>query len=155
MAIMGASGSGKTSLLNIFGQRLGLSPGSKMQGEVRCNNKLLKKNDFGKFGAFVQQDDVLLETFTPFECLKFAAKLRTCLDAEEIEDRVEDILSRLGLQQCKNTRVGGMLFKGLSGGERKRTSIGYELITNPNLMLLDEPTSGLDSKTAYKIVKIL
>ena len=65
MAIMGASGSGKTSLLNIFGQRLGLSPGSKMFGEVRCNNKVLKKNDFGKFGAFVQQDDVLLETFTP------------------------------------------------------------------------------------------
>ena len=67
MAIMGASGSGKTSFLNILGQRLGLSPGSKMTGEVRCNNRVLKPNDFGKFGAFVQQDDVLLETFTPIE----------------------------------------------------------------------------------------
>lgn len=53
MAIMGASGCGKTSLLNIFGQRLGLSPGSKMEGEVKVNNILLKPNDFGKFGAFV------------------------------------------------------------------------------------------------------
>ena len=115
----------------------------------------MKKNDFGKFGAFVQQDDMLLETFTPKECLKFAAKLRTTLCKEDMEYKVEDILTRLGLQHCKNTMVGGMLFKGLSGGERKRTSIGYELITDPNLLLLDEPTSGLDSKTALKIVKIL
>ena len=51
--------------------------------------------------------------------------------------------------------MGGLLFKGLSGGEKKRTSIGYEMITDPNLLLCDEPTSGLDSKTALKIVKIL
>jgi len=79
MAIMGASGSGKTSLLNVLGQRLGLSPGSTMNGQVRCNNRKLGKNDFGKFGAFVQQDDVLLETFTPEESFIFAAKLRTSL----------------------------------------------------------------------------
>ena len=53
MAIMGASGSGKTSFLNVLGQRLGLSPGSKMTGEVRCNDRVLHRNDFGKFGAFV------------------------------------------------------------------------------------------------------
>ena len=53
MCIMGGSGSGKTSLLNVLGQRLGLSPGSKMTGSVKCNNIPLKKNDFGKFGAFV------------------------------------------------------------------------------------------------------
>ena len=47
------------------------------------------------------------------------------------------------------------MLKGISGGERKRTCIGYELITDPKLLLLDEPTSGLDSTTAYKIVKIL
>jgi ATP-binding cassette, subfamily G (WHITE), eye pigment precursor transporter len=61
----------------------------------------------------------------------------------------------LGLLACKNTRIGGATVKGISGGERKRTSIGYELITEPNLLLCDEPTSGLDSSTAYRIVKML
>ena len=92
MAIMGASGSGKTSFLNILGQRLGLSPGSKMSGQVRCNDRVLKANDFGKFGAFVQQDDVLLETFTPTEQFRFAARLRTSLSNERIEDKVEEII---------------------------------------------------------------
>lgn len=54
-----------------------------------------------------------------------------------------------------NTKIGGARIKGISGGERKRTSIGYELITDPKLLLLDEPTSGLDSSTAYKIIKLL
>ena len=54
MAIMGASGSGKTSLLNVFGQRLGLTKGAKMTGEVMCNGVKLASDDFGKFGAFVQ-----------------------------------------------------------------------------------------------------
>jgi len=79
MAVMGASGSGKTSLLNVLGQRLGLSVGSTMSGEVRCNDRKMASNDFGKFGAFVQQDDVLLETFSPVESFRFAAKLRTTL----------------------------------------------------------------------------
>jgi len=82
MAIMGASGCGKTSLLNVLGQRLGLSSGSTMTGDVRCNDKTLGKNDFGKLGAFVQQDDVLLETFTPKESFTFAAKLRTQLSSK-------------------------------------------------------------------------
>ena len=62
---------------------------------------------------------------------------------------------RLQLTNCKDTRIGGTIMKGISGGERKRTCIGYELITNPNLLLLDEPTSGLDSTTAYKIIRVL
>jgi len=65
------------------------------------------------------------------------------------------VLERLGLVGCQHVMVGGLAVKGLSGGERKRTSIGYELITEPNLMLLDEPTSGLDSSTALRIVKLL
>jgi len=64
-------------------------------------------------------------------------------------------VTRLGLENCRNTRIGGIKVKGLSGGERKRTSIGYELITDPNLLLCDEPTSGLDSTTALKICKLL
>jgi ABC-type dipeptide/oligopeptide/nickel transport system ATPase component len=65
------------------------------------------------------------------------------------------MIQRLQLYNCRNTMIGGFTLKSISGGERKRTCIGYELITDPNLMLLDEPTSGLDSSTAYRICKLL
>ena len=77
---MGASGSGKTSLLNVLAQRLSLSPGAKLSGEVRCNNRIVNQNDFGKVAAFVQQDDILIETMSPKEAFEFAAKLRTSLN---------------------------------------------------------------------------
>lgn len=98
---------------------------------------------------------MLIETMTPRESFVFAAKLRTSFDEYSILVKVEQIIERLGLGQCADTRIGGVMLKGLSGGERKRTSIGYELITDPSVVLLDEPTSGLDSSTALKIVKIL
>ena len=72
-----------------------------------------------------------------------------------MEQRIQKIIKRLGLTGCQNTIVGGFLRKGISGGERKRTSIGYELITEPSLLMLDEPTSGLDSHTSKKIVQLM
>lgn len=84
MAIMGASGSGKTSLLNVLAQRLALSPGSVLEGEVRCNNRVVDSAEFGKLGAFVQQDDILIETMTARESFTFAARLRTALSEEDI-----------------------------------------------------------------------
>lgn len=155
VCIMGASGSGKTSLLNFLAQRVALSPGAHFEGEVRCNNRIVNVTDFGKIGAFVQQDDVLIETFTPRESFTFAAKLRTALSPDMIDNKVNEIIQKLGLTQCADTKIGGVALKGLSGGERKRTSIGYELITDPMVILLDEPTSGLDSTTAFRIIKIL
>ena len=59
------------------------------------------------------------------------------------------------MEAARDTKIGGFTLKSISGGERKRTCIGYELITDPNLILLDEPTSGLDSSTAYRIIKML
>jgi len=69
--------------------------------------------------------------------------------------RVENIIQELRLTKCENTKIGGPLVKGVSGGERKRTSIGVELITDPYLVFLDEPTTGLDSFTATSVMETL
>ena len=92
---MGASGSGKTSLLNILGQRLDLSKGAQVKGTIQCNGKDLRKGDFGKLGAFVMQDDILIETMTPFESFCFAARLRTDLSPEAIKQKAEQMIDRL------------------------------------------------------------
>lgn len=76
LAIMGPSGSGKTSLLNALSCRIGVSPGSILSGNIVANGREVKANNFGSYGAFVQQDDILMSTMTPKECFTFAAKLR-------------------------------------------------------------------------------
>ena len=115
----------------------------------------LDENVFPRFGAYVMQDDMLFEYFTVREALIFAAKLKLDVSNYEINLRVDDIILRLGLTSCQNTRVGGIMSKTISGGERKRTSIGVEMITDPPLLVLDEPTSGLDSQKATGLVKTL
>mmetsp|Transcript_19657 Transcript_19657/g.18728 ORF Transcript_19657/g.18728 Transcript_19657/m.18728 type:complete len:109 (+) Transcript_19657:462-788(+) len=86
------------------------------------------------------------------ECLTLAAKLKLSGPLEDKLKRVDDLIAELRLQKCANTKIGGNLVKGVSGGERKRTSIGVELITDPMLIFLDEPTTGLDSFTAMSVV---
>lgn len=92
---------------------------------------------------------------TARELFIFACRIRLDLNETETTARVESVIRRLSLQKCCDQRIGGWLRTGVSGGERKRISIGYEVITNPSLLLLDEPTSGLDSTTALKIGKLL
>lgn len=154
--IMGASGAGKTSLLNAFWDRLDTRGNYKFSGEVTVNNSLrVKQSNFGNYGAYVMQDDILFPTFTAEQWLHFAATLRLDKSKAEIKAVVDDVLEELGLVHWRKTLVGNQRIKGLSGGERKRTSIGVELITNPSILFLDEPTSGLDSFNAEKIAKLL
>ena len=87
--------------------------------------------------------------------MEFAAKLQLSGTFEERNERVERIIDDLMLSKCQDTKIGGPLVKGISGGERKRTSIGVELITNPSLIFLDEPTTGLDSFTATQVMRTL
>jgi len=89
------------------------------------------------------------------ECLEFSAKLKLTGTLEEKISKADQIIKDLKLGKCENTFIGGYLIKGVSGGERKRTSIGVELITNPSLIFLDEPTTGLDSHTATQVMKLL
>ena len=153
---MGSSGAGKTSLLNILSDRTSNTSGRSYSGEIMINDTLpLDNKSFGKLAAYVMQDDILYEFFTPKEALTFAGKLKLNASDEYIDNKVQEILSDLGLSHVQNTFIGSPLQKTISGGERKRTAIGVELITDPSLLLLDEPTSGLDSFKALQIVKLL
>ena len=100
MAILGPSGSGKTSLLNVLSGRINLSQGSYFDGDVTSNGRPLVRDDFGKFAAFVQQDDIMLKSMTPREAFIFAQKIRTNLDNTLIEIRADQLIDSLGLQAC-------------------------------------------------------
>lgn len=149
-------GSGKTTLLNFLSGR---DKSSNLQNEGTVLINGTNKDDlpnFSAYSAYVQQDDILFQTMTVRECFEFAAKLKLGgVTAEAKMQRVEDIINDLKMVKCQNTKIGGPLVKGVSGGERKRTSIGVELITDPSLIFLDEPTTGLDSFTASHVMEIL
>lgn len=106
IGLLGPSGSGKTVLLNIISSRLHLPPGSEYNRNVFVNKRQpLTRDVFGKVGAYVMQDDALLETLTPYESLKFAANLRLSGTSEEKEIRVMKVLEDLRLKGCMNTPV--------------------------------------------------
>lgn len=152
LALMGPSGSGKTTLLKILGGRLH----ENVKGTVTYNDILYNPALKRRIG-FVTQDDVLFPQLTVKETLVFAAFLRlpSTMSQRQKYQRVAMIVKQLGLERCLGTRLGGDFVKGISGGERKRTSIGHEILVNPSLLLLDEPTSGLDSTSATKLLQIL
>ncbi|CAJ1961665.1 unnamed protein product [Cylindrotheca closterium] len=158
-AIMGPSGAGKTSLLNILAGRAKSRGALSVESDIRLNNYQVDPTDISvrKNIAFVAQDDSLMVTQTPREAIYFSAKLRLpkSTKEEEILNLVDSMLEELGLSHCADTIVGGPLLKGISGGERKRTSVGVELVTKPSMVFLDEPTSGLDSYSAVQLCNVL
>ncbi|ERN19204.1 ABC transporter G family member 26 [Amborella trichopoda] len=152
LALMGPSGSGKTTLLKIIGGRLhGNIKGNITYNDIPYSSALKRRI------GFVTQDDVLFPQLTVEETLVFAAFLRLPSDMSRQQKflRAERTIVELGLERCRHTKIGGAFVKGISGGERKRTSIGYEILVDPSLLLLDEPTSGLDSSTANKLLQVL
>jgi len=155
--IMGSSGAGKTTLLNALADRLVKGRNNyKFSGSVKINGEFdVKQKNFGNYGAYVMQDDILYSTLSCEQALLFAARLRLGGTTTSKKRRVEEIIHDLGLNGCRRTLIGNDMIKGLSGGERKRTSIGVEMITNPQILFCDEPTSGLDSFNAKKIVDVL
>jgi len=106
VGLLGPSGSGKTVLMNIFSDRLHPPTGAVYDRNVYINKGVpLTRDVFGKIGAYVMQDDVLLETLTPYECLMFSANLRLTGTQEEKEKRVTKVIADLKLHNCMNTLV--------------------------------------------------
>lgn len=158
-AIMGSSGAGKTSLLNVLAGRLQSNRELRIEAEIRLNNYLVDPTDINvrRNIAFVAQDDSLQVTATPREAIRFSARLRLsrAISEDEIDQLTDRMLLELGLTACADSIVGGALIKGISGGERKRTSVGVELVTRPGVVFLDEPTSGLDSYSSLQCCNVL
>ncbi|XP_076846156.1 broad substrate specificity ATP-binding cassette transporter ABCG2b [Brachyhypopomus gauderio] len=154
-AIMGATGSGKTSLLDVIAGRK--DPRGLRSGQILVNNKVVT-SELRLLSAYVVQDDILMGTLTVRENLMFSANLRLPrqhYSTHGKKKKVVCIIQELGLLDCADTKIGTEFLRGVSGGERKRCSIGMELITSPALLFLDEPTTGLDSNTAQSIVALL
>ncbi|NXL61343.1 ABCG2 protein, partial [Chordeiles acutipennis] len=152
-AILGPTGSGKSSLLDVLAAR---KDPAGLSGEVLIDG-IPQPPNFKCISGYVVQDDVVMGTMTVRENLHFSAALRlpSSISVKEKEERVTQIISELGLSKVADAKVGTELIRGVSGGERKRTNIGMELITEPPVLFLDEPTTGLDASTANAVLILL
>lgn len=153
IGIMGASGAGKTTLLNVLA---GLEHPTKGSIKINGIDTAKQKDEIQGVIGYVSQDDLLIEELTVYENLYYNAKL--CFDDlsdEDLHERVINVLASLGLEQRKDLRVGNVLEKTISGGQRKRLNIALELIREPAVMFVDEPTSGLSSRDSENVIDLL
>ena len=151
LAIMGGSGTGKTTLLSILNGTL-----KPQEGSITINGHDISESGTKELIGFVPQDDLLIEELTVYQNLYYTARL--CfegLSEEEIDRRVVKTLKELGLEAVKDLKVGSPINKYISGGQRKRLNIALELIREPAVLFLDEPTSGLSSADTEKVINLL
>ncbi|CAL1190700.1 unnamed protein product [Candida parapsilosis] len=153
-ALMGASGAGKTTLLNCLSERV--TTGVITDGTRLVNGHSLDSS-FQRSIGYVQQQDLHLPTSTVREALQFSAYLRQSnkISKKEKDEYVDYIIDLLEMTSYGDALVG-VAGEGLNVEQRKRLTIGVELVAKPKLLLfLDEPTSGLDSQTAWSICKLM
>ncbi|KAF4346808.1 hypothetical protein F8388_023333 [Cannabis sativa] len=153
-SVMGPSGAGKTTLLSAIA---GKAIGCKMSGLILINGKNESIHSYKKVIGFVPQDDIVHGNLTVEENLWFSAKCRLSVDLEKPDKVlvVERVIESLGLQAVRNSLVGTVEKRGISGGQRKRVNVGLEMVMEPSLLILDEPTSGLDSATSQQLLRAL
>lgn len=151
-AIAGPSGAGKTTLLEILAGKI--SP-TRVTGQVLVNGYPVNAKCFRRLSGYVTQEDALFPLLTVEETLMYSALLRLQGGKKEAANRVGVLIKELGLEEVAGARVGGGSNRGISGGERRRVSIGVELVHDPAVILIDEPTSGLDSASALHVISLL
>eukprot|EP01127_Copromyxa_protea_P013037 TRINITY_DN345_c0_g2_i1.p1 TRINITY_DN345_c0_g2~~TRINITY_DN345_c0_g2_i1.p1 ORF type:complete len:1435 (+),score=320.94 TRINITY_DN345_c0_g2_i1:614-4918(+) len=153
-ALMGSSGAGKTTLLDVLAKRKTIG---KIEGEILLNGKPLRI-DFERITGYVEQMDVFNPALTVREALRYSAKLRQdpSIPLEEKYEYVEQVLAMMEMQQLGDALIGDLATGiGISVEERKRLTIGMELVAQPHILFLDEPTSGLDAQSSFNIIKFI
>ena len=151
LAIMGGSGTGKTTLLSLLNGSM-----KPQEGTITINGHDISEPEAKDLIGYVPQDDLLIEELTVYQNLWFTAKL--CFEGmaeEELDRRVMKTLKDLGLDAVKDLKAGSAINKYISGGQRKRLNIALELIREPAVLFLDEPTSGLSSADTEKVINLL
>ncbi|RHZ83218.1 hypothetical protein Glove_99g58 [Diversispora epigaea] len=151
-AIMGPSGAGKTTLVSLLTGKV-----RKTNGRIKVNGISRPLSNYRKLIGFVPQEDIMLRELTIREILVHSALMRlpTEMPREEKKRKVVEVIKFLELSHVMDTAIGDEESRGISGGQRKRTNIGMELVAEPSILFLDEPTSGLDSTTALEVCKLL
>jgi len=153
-AVMGPSGAGKTTFLDIV---TGRKTQGQTTGTLLFDGKPSTRAFLRKQTSYVEQFDTLLGVLSVRNMILYQAQLK-CDRSESFESqsaRVDALIEELGLSSCAHVMIGDSLNRGISGGQAKRTNIAIALVTNPKVMFLDEPTSGLDSQTSCDVVAIL
>jgi len=153
IGIMGGSGVGKTTLLNLLHGKT-----EPTSGNLYINGYDINSDSAELMGliGFVPQDDMLIEELTVYQNLYYNARL--CFgdyNEEQLKDIVEKVLHDLDLYEIRGLQVGDMMNKKVSGGQRKRLNIGLELMREPVVLFIDEPTSGLSSFDSEKVMSLL
>ncbi|WCJ40996.1 ABC transporter family protein [Euphorbia peplus] len=153
-AVMGPSGAGKTTFLSAL---TGKSAGCHVTGMVLVNGKPDPIQAYKKIIGFVPQDDIVHGNLSVEENLWFSARCRLPADLPKAEQVlvVERVIVALGLQAIRDSLVGTVEKRGISGGQRKRVNVGLEMVMEPSLLILDEPTSGLDSSSSLLLLRAL
>ncbi|KAJ1382175.1 P-loop containing nucleoside triphosphate hydrolase [Sesbania bispinosa] len=150
-AVMGPSGAGKSTFLDGLAGRI--ASGS-LKGRVSLDGVTVSASLIKRTSAYIMQDDRLFPMLTVYETFMFAADFRLGpLSLADKKQRVEKLIEQLGLLSSRNTYIGDEGTRGVSGGERRRVSIGVDIIHGPSLLFLDEPTSGLDSTSAHSVIE--
>ncbi|KAL0085199.1 ABC-2 type transporter-domain-containing protein [Phycomyces blakesleeanus] len=153
-ALMGSSGAGKTTLLDVLARR---KTAGVVEGEVFLNGEALM-NDFERITGYCEQMDVHQPAVTVREALRFSAYLRQdeSVPKAEKDAYVEKIIQLLEMEDISDAQIG-MVEEGvgISIEERKRLTIGMELVGKPQLLFLDEPTSGLDAQSCFNIIRFI
>ncbi|XP_060186393.1 ABC transporter G family member 6-like [Lycium barbarum] len=154
LAVLGASGSGKSTLIDALANRIAKE---SLKGAITLNGETLHSKLLKVISAYVMQDDLLYPMLTVEETLMFAAEFRLprTLSKSKKKARVQALIDQLGLRNAAKTIIGDEGHRGVSGGERRRVSIGIDIIHDPIILFLDEPTSGLDSTSAFMVIKVL
>lgn len=151
LGILGPSRSGKSVLLRaLCGRESDLSINGKMYLEGKDVSELPRLAI-----GYVPTEDILIGELTVRETFRYSAALRLTDPPEDIERQVDDLIKGLGLAKVGDNVVGTVLKRGLSGGEKRRTSVGVEMIARPSVIFLDEPTSGLDAAAAYQVIQTI